>query len=123
MVHAIFNKEKNILETQFKDDVHLNEIIDYIITTKENKSYPRTLKILTNAQDAVFKFTINDLNAILSENVESLKNYEAIIDAIIIASPQTAALSLLYQELAKSKQYHFDVFSTHEAALHWLKTF
>ncbi|PIV94067.1 MAG: hypothetical protein COW44_06195, partial [Flavobacteriaceae bacterium CG17_big_fil_post_rev_8_21_14_2_50_33_15] len=86
MIHTVFNKETNILETQFKDDVFLNEIIDYIITTKENKSYPRTLKILTDSQHAVFKFTVSDLNAILSENVESLKNYDAIIDAIIIAS-------------------------------------
>lgn len=123
MIHTVFNKETNILETQFKDDVFLNEIIDYIITTKENKSYPRTLKILTDSKHAVFKFTVSDLNAILSENVESLKNYDAIIDAIIIASPQTAALSLLYQELAKNDKYHFDVFSSHEAALRWLNTF
>lgn len=123
MVQANFNKETNILETQFKGDVHLNEIIDYIINTKENRNLPRTLKILTNAQDADFKFTVNDLKAIHSENVESLKNFDSIVDAIIIASPQTAALTLLYQELAKSNQYHFDVFSTHEAALHWLNTF
>lgn len=123
MIKSTFNNDLNILESQFKNDVYLNEIVEYIIATKENKTYPRTLKILTNAQQASFKFSVNDLNTIINENNKSLEEYDAIIDAIIIDSPQTAALTVLYQELAKNKKYFFSVFSTHEAALFWLENF
>jgi hypothetical protein len=123
MVNFTFNNKLNILESQFKGDVYLKEITDYIKATHKNKIYPRTLKILTNAEKAIFKFSVNDLNTIVNENNKSLEQYDAIIDAIIIDSPETAALSILYQELTKNKKYHFNVFSTHEAALNWLKDF
>tara|TARA_R110000868_G_scaffold72314_8_gene210962 strand:- start:208 stop:579 length:372 start_codon:yes stop_codon:yes gene_type:complete len=123
MVISKFNEQTKILESHFKNNIHLKDVLDYIIATKENTSYPRTLKILTNAKHASFKFSFNDLNAIISENNKSLEKYDAIIDAIIIDSPETAALTVLYQELAKNKKYHFDVFSTEEAALIWLETF
>lgn len=120
MVKSTFNQQTNILESQFKGDVYLNEILDYIKATKANATYPRKLKILTDAQHAIFKFNANDLKAIVSENNQSLERYHAIIDAIIIDSPQTAALTILYQELAKNDKYYFNVFSTQEAALNWL---
>jgi len=123
MVHSTFNRSTNILESNFKNDVHLHEVVDYIKATKENKTYPRKLKILTNALQATFKFNYDDLKVIISENNKSLEQYDAIIDAIIIDSPQTAALTVLYQELAKNKKYFFNVFSTHEAALIWLEEF
>jgi hypothetical protein len=123
MIKSTFKNELNILETQFKNDVYVQDIINYIKATKENKRYPRTLKILTDASQALFKFSVNDLNTIISENNKSLEKYDAIIDAIIIDSPQEAALSILYQELAKNKKYYFNVFSTHEAAKNWLEEF
>ncbi len=100
MVNSTFNDDLNILETQFKNEVYVKEITDYIKATKNNKTYPRTLKILTDASEALYKFSVNDLNTIISENNKSLEKYDAIIDAIIINSPQEAALSILYQELA-----------------------
>lgn len=123
MITYAFNKQKNILESQFKEDVSLTEIVDYIRATKDNDSYPRTLKILTDAKYANFNFSVHDLNTLIIENKKSLEKYDTIIDAIIIDGPKTAALSVLYQELAKSKKYFFNVFSTHEAALNWLNDF
>ena len=123
MVKTTFNQQTNILESQFKGDVFLNEILDYIQATKENTTYPRKLKILTDAQHAAFKFNVNDLKSVVTENNKSLNNYQAIIDAIIIDSPETAALTVLYQELARNEKYHFNVFSTQEAAVNWLETF
>lgn len=123
MVTTTFNNQNKILEAQFKGDVYLKEIIDYINATKTNSSYPRKLKILTDAKRANFKFNSSDLNAIVLANNQSLENYQAIIDAIIISAPKAAALTVLYQELSKNKKYHFNVFSTHKAALNWLALF
>jgi len=120
MIKAEYNNQKGILHSTFEGNVTLEEIVDYIVATKENKSYPRTLKILTNASKANMVFSPEDLAIIVEENYKSLEKYEYIIDAIVLSSPKETAFSVLYQELAKTKKYKFQVFSTNEAAIEWL---
>jgi len=121
MVITEFNKKTGILDTKFDGDVNIKEIVDYIIGTKENKSYPRILKILTDATTANMDFTPRDLTLIVEENYRSLEKYDFIIDAILLKSPKETAMSILYQELAKTNKYIFQVFSTREAAIKWLQ--
>ena len=123
MVTAKFNLKTNILESKFEGNVILSEIINYIKATKENDSYPRKLKILTNSREAVFNFSIEDLECIVEENYKSLEKYNLIIDAIIIDDPKNTVLSMLYLELAKTKKYKFEIFSTKEAAINWLNNY
>jgi uncharacterized alpha/beta hydrolase family protein len=123
MVTSEFNSQTGILEAKFVGEVYLSEIIDYIIYTKENTSYPRLLKIITVASNANFNFSVDDLGAIITENEKSLEKYDYIIDAIITENPQVTAISMLYQELEKNKKYKFNIFSTKEAALKWLGNF
>ena len=122
MVITTFNDQKGILDSNFTGDITLQEVVDYIVATRKNKSYPRKLKILTDATNSNMNFNASDLCTIVSENNKSLENYQYIIDAIIIESPKETALSMLYQEIAKNKKYMFSVFSTREAALEWLST-
>ncbi len=120
MVVAKFNDQTGLLDSNFMGEVTLKEVIDYIIATKENKSYPRKLKILTDATNSNMNFNAGDLLAIVNENNKSLENYQYIIDAIVIESPKETALSILYQEIAKNPKYKFRTFSTREAAYEWL---
>lgn len=120
MVVAKFNDQTGILDSNFIGDVTLKEVIDYIAATRENKSYPRKLKILTDATNSNMNFSAGDLLAIVNENNKSLENYQYIIDAIVIESPKETALSILYQEIAKNPKYKFRIFSTREAAYEWL---
>ena len=99
------------------------QIINYIIETKENKEYPRTLKIKTDATNAIFGFSTNDIKKIILENDKSLEHYDFIIDAIIVSRPRTAAISMLYKELEKNNKYKFNVFSTEDGALQWLENY
>jgi hypothetical protein len=123
MVRTKFNQQTNILESKFEGNVILSEIVNYIIATKDNKSYPRKLKILTDSMDAIFNFTIKDLEIIVEENYKSLEKYDLIIDAIIIDDPKNTVLSMLYLELAKTNKYKFEIFATKSAAIDWLNNF
>lgn len=123
MVISEFNPLTDILEAKFEGHVNLEEILDYIISTKNNKDFPRDLKIITDASQASFNFSYNGLQSIVSENKKSLKQYSSITDAIIVTNPKTTALSILYQELEKTKKYKFNIFSTKEAAMDWLNDF
>ena len=120
MVKGKFNSTTNILETKYNGDVNLTEVVNYIIATKNNKQYPRVLKIISDARNAEFNFSIEDLNIIMEENYKSLKNYSGIIDAIIVDNPKNTVLTVLYQELAKTKKYKFEIFATKKAAITWL---
>ena len=101
-------------------NIYLQEVVDYIRSTKENKDHPRDLKIISDASQAIFVFTINDLEVIINENNASLEKYDSIIDALIVEDPKSTALSILYQRLERNNKYKFNVFSTNEAAEEWL---
>lgn len=120
MVYTKFNFQTGVLESMFSGEIYLKEITDYIIATKENTSYPRKLKIITDARNAHFNFLPKDLETIIYENNRSLEKYDFIVDAIIVKSPQTTAISMLYKELTKNKKYKFNIFSTREAAFEWI---
>lgn len=123
MVTAKFNPLTNTLESKFEGNVILSEIINYIIATKENNSYPRKLKILTDSSEAIFNFAIEDLEIIVEENYKSLEKYDLIIDAIIIDDPKNTVLSMLYLELVKTNKYKFEIFATKSAAIDWLNNY
>ena len=122
MIEVSFNQETGILYANYKGDISLKQIRDYIIATKENKSYPRDLKILSDGSEAIFKVLPNELGLIVEENNKSLEAYNSIVDAIVLSGPKETALSMLYQEIAKNKKYKFRIFSTREAAIKWLET-
>lgn len=115
-----FNHQTDILESKFEGKVALKEVLDYIIVTKNNKEYPRNLRIMTDASQATFDFSFNDLQSIVAENERSLEQYESISDAIIVSDPHTTALSILYQEMEKNPKYKFNIFATKEASIRWL---
>lgn len=123
MISSVFNDKLQILETIFLGDIYLKDIVQYIQQTKENFSFPRVLKILTDSRNAEFKFSLDDLETIIFENNSSLENYTQIIDAIIADKPKTTAVLMLYQELEKNPKYDFQVFSTKQAAENWLNIY
>ena len=123
MVISEYNPKIGILESKFKDVVRLQEVIDYIRATKENKTYPRVLKIITDSKDATFEFSAQDLGTIVKENNKSLDQYDQIIDAIIINNPKATAITMLYQELSKNEKYMVRIFSSSNAALSWLENY
>ncbi len=120
MIKAEFNPDTGILIATFEGVIRIKEIIDYMDATRQNLSYPRKLKILTDASDADYNFSPQDLHAVVEANNRSLEQYEYIIDAIIAANSKTTAITMLYQEFSRTQKYHFRVFSTREAALKWL---
>ncbi|MCL5127503.1 hypothetical protein [Algibacter sp. L4_22] len=123
MIRSVFNHELNILETQFKDEVGMQDIVDYLLSFKEKTSYPRQLRTMVDARDATLTFSYKALKSFNKAKVESLKSYTIVVSAVVINSPTTAAISTLYGAIARNKKYKYKVFSTHEAAVGWLEGF
>jgi hypothetical protein len=121
MVSAKFNKETGILDSTFSGDVRVEEIIEYIDATKNNNTYPRLLKILTDATSANMIFEPEDIPKIVRANFQSLEKYDYIIDGIVVSSALETALTVLYQQFSRTNKYRFQMFSTREAAENWLE--
>lgn len=124
MITSKYNQQTEILETEFTKDVALEEIVNYIISIKENKIYHRFLKIKINATNSNFNFSVNDLKTIVIENDNLLEKYDFISDAIIVDNPRTTAISMLFQKLAeKNDKFRFNIFSSDEGASAWLENY
>ncbi len=121
MVKTSFDRHSGILDSKFEDNITVEELVDYIRATQKNKSYPRTLKILTDATRAHMNFSPSGLQRIVEANYKSLDEYNFIIDAIVLESRRETALSVLYQELSKTQKYKFEIFATRKSALQWLE--
>lgn len=120
VISSNFNEKVGILEVKFFGDVSCNEIADYINATKLNPDYPRFLRILTDATEANMVFGHNDIQSIVDANNESLKNYEYIVDALIVEKSLETALTAFFSLLAENEKYKAKIFSTYEAANYFI---
>ena len=123
MVFSNFDHQKQILISRFENDINIEDITAYINATRLNKDYPRKLRILTDSSKSNMILSPEDLPKIVEANNNSLKEYTYIIDAIILENPHDTAISYLYKEISKNKNYFFKLFSTYEAANQWLIDF
>jgi len=78
MIKVEFDKENNFLKADYLGDIFLNDIVEYISATKNNTSYPRTLKIFSDATKANMLLNAIDLPTLVKENNQSLKKYDYI---------------------------------------------
>lgn len=120
MIIERYDMKNCLLYTECHGSITINEIINYIKSTKNNHSYPRKLNILTNASKARLNINLEDLQLIVKENLLSIEKYKFIRDAIILTRPIETAICSLYQELSKTNKYEFQIFSTYNCAKNWL---
>lgn len=120
MIFTNFIEEINLLEVKYEGIISVEELIEYINETRSNESYPRDLRIITDARNVKMDFNPNDLNKIVEANTKSLKKYNSITDAFVIDKPKETALSLLFQELSKNKKYKFNIFFNLDNAINWI---
>ena len=123
MVFAKFNHQTAILESKIEGELTVKELIKCSLTIKENSSYPRFLKILIDSKKAVANFPSNDISLLAEEHHKAVEKYDSIITAIILDTPKETAFAMLFQNLIKNKKSKFQLFSTREAAISWLKNY
>lgn len=123
MINCNFDRVEGILFVEFIGEITADELNNYIISVRENTELPKKLKILSDASKGKFakKVGRKELMHFLEENKVTLSQKEAIHDAFVLSNAFEMALGMLYREFNKIQNYKFNVFSTKEAALNWLK--
>ncbi|MBE0651761.1 MAG: hypothetical protein IH595_13090 [Bacteroidales bacterium] len=120
MITYKLHKSHQVIEINYKGDIYLQELLDFINSMIAKCDLPYKLKSITSATEANFKFLYSELEPIveamscLSKRIDSLK------EAFIINSPQAMVLATTFKIMnSKSENYRMEIFSTKEAALRW----
>jgi len=123
VIKYTYNKEIGILETIFEGEISSENMIEYIISIREDRELPEVLRIFSDTTNGKLKekFGFKNLKQFLEENKITLEKKEFVYDAYLISKPFEMALGMLYKALNNYSNYKFDVFSSRKAAIDWLK--
>ncbi|NPA68679.1 MAG: hypothetical protein GXO50_08730 [Chlorobi bacterium] len=125
MISYKLNTKTGILETTFKGNISMQDIIDYISALAQDKTLPQKLKVLSDASKAKLagEPELDELMRIVETNKKAVALKDGTYDAFIISGSVETALGQIYMDLSKTEKYMFKVFSTKKAALEWLNKF
>lgn len=121
MITSSYDYSLGALQTIFANKIDKEELVSYIKGVKQNKEYPRQIKILIDANTVLFDFSVEELQSIAAVHKELMDDYERIWIAFVVNSPNETALSFLYKQFAELDYLRFTILSTKENAIGWLE--
>ena len=122
MITYKFNKKTNILEVEILGITSIEDFIKYYKDIGENTNFPNNLKVLSDATKGVFEKNdeVESVKKIVTASKDSTRKRKTVTVAFIVTKPYEVAISQLFQEFHKKKDYRFKLFPTRETALLWL---
>lgn len=120
MITFHFNSEINILEVSYQGKISMEELFEYGRKIRNNKTYPRDLKIFTDATKADYAIKEKDIHTLLRSIEKDVNDYYKVKSAMLHSSPKETAISMILEFEEKIPKYSHRIFSTREAALQWL---
>jgi len=120
MIRIRHNIREDYFHVKYEDEIDAQQILDYLAGLFDDETLPDDLKILTDARESKYAFTMKGKKAIDKYLSENLKRFRSVRNAFIHASPRETALSVMLENTAISKKFAHRVFSTEKGALDWL---
>lgn len=120
MKTAKFIKEEGLLYIQNDGVVSYEETKTLFSTVFIDSNLPRHLRVLDNAQNAIFDFNLEGIPDILATFRIHLNEYENIRHAIVHLDPVKKAYTELLQRDFQFENYQVAIFPTESSARQWL---
>ena len=120
MIDYKFNEELQILEVIYEGSIRISDLMNYGNSIFSDESLPRDLRILTDAKKASYILLPEEIPQVIKMTLQHIKPYNKVKAAFIQSKPIETALSLLLELEFQSGKYKHSVFSSRQAALHWL---
>jgi hypothetical protein len=121
MITTEYKKEEGILEVIYDGKITIDDLLDYGKKIRTNETFPRNLKILTDATRANYTLSKEDISHLIERLERDIQNYNTVKSAFIHKSPRETALSMILEHEERISKYSHKIFSTREAAISWLK--
>ncbi|MBC35760.1 MAG: hypothetical protein CL663_06955 [Bacteroidetes bacterium] len=116
------NEKDQILVVTATETLNIKDIIDHYLMLSRSQDYPKDFKCLIDCRNATFEMDHTKLNFTTNSVNLALQNFDRINEAILVEKPFETVIANLFEELnGPLENYTFQVFSTEEAALNWLK--
>jgi len=120
VIKTFYNKDLIILEVDFIGEIYFTDLYEYGEKIREDMELPRDLKILTNATQAIYKLSPEEITLMLNDLKEQIKPYHSVKTAVVQDKPFETAISMLVEVDLSIPDYMHKVFSTRKAAMEWL---
>ncbi|TLX72132.1 hypothetical protein E9993_18890 [Labilibacter sediminis] len=120
MVTYNYNKDKEILETFFVNNVTQGEIINFLKAIRSTNEMPKDLRMLIDSTKGSLALNPAQLYKILDENIKLFSRFNTLKVAIVLDRPVDTALAVIYTRLIQLERYQFQVFNTILAATGWI---
>jgi len=118
-----FQMDTGIMEIQQTGIVNLDTIRLHYQEIMTVKMLPNHLKILIDCSKAQFDMDISEIVKIAGYLKHAMTVCAQLSEAIVVNQPyETAVTTLYYDTHSGLPNYQFQVFSTREAAIEWLKS-
>ena len=120
MITHHYNAELKILEVFYIGDIYINDLLEYGEMIRTNDSLPRDLKILTNASEATYHLSMQEISFMMDVLKMQIVPYNSVKTAVIQEKPIETAISMLVDIGSPIPGYSHKVFATRHGALDWL---
>lgn len=121
MISFSYNKAENIIYAERRGEIGLEEVLTYIKCIDQNHQRLQNLYIIDDFRQSTSVFTRDEYPAMVEEISRRVNRYKQVKHAVIVDNPTETVLSILFEMISDSiENYTFKVFSTSEAAKHWL---
>ncbi len=122
MINTSFNSDTHIITSFLEGEITIHEILDYIDNFCFSVLSDQDILLLEDLTKAKFDFKPSEINLAISSLQDKVKGSPLIRVAFLSRNPKETAYSLIASRLLKNKGIYCKVFSTEEAAIHWLQT-
>ena len=115
------NNDHSFIKIVLQGSVTVQDAIDLArdLSVYRKKAIAGSL-LLTDARDANFSFSVNDLKEIAQETSKHAQVDKPLKEALLINSPKETALSLMFEKRKLSSHHETMIFNTEQSALAWL---
>lgn len=120
MIEYNLQTRTGLLEVAYRGRITANDLNAYGDRLAGDSELPRRLRILTDATEAEYSVTPQEIAEIEVKLREHMRRFECIRAAFIQSRPRETALSMLLERKSETTSYEHAVFSTREAAYEWV---
>lgn len=121
MININYNKSEGIIYIERIGDISAEDIINTIDKIGTTYCHLNHLYVLEDTSQSTAKFSQTDYSSFYEATIKLLEKVNKVSLAMIVAKPDQTALSLLFEEAFKVRNYRIQIFSTELAAKNWLK--
>ncbi len=122
MINTSFNSDTHIITSYLEGDISIFEILDYIDNFSFSVLSDKDILLLGDLNKAEFTFKPSEIALAINRLQYKVKDSPQVRIAFLSRNPKETAYSLIATRLLKGKGIYCKVFSTEEAAIHWLRT-